>query len=95
MVLHQEGENMVTEIRRKCTKCGKEFKIKGYWWNQYLIHHYADYIYIWHWIFRHREHLKIGVVWYLIKNTLKWVPLILLQIIDLPFELLIMFLNLL
>ena len=78
---------MVSKYSFTCKTCGKEFEIKGHWFNQMVLHHYLDYKWLLHCVFRHARKPNKKEVKYFAKMTLLWIPLILLQIVDAPIEL--------
>lgn len=73
---------MITKYSFTCEKCGKEYAVNGYWWNQCLMHHWIDYIYFIHNFIYHRRKFKVKAILHILKMTLMWIPLIALQIID-------------
>ena len=73
---------MVTKYSFACAVCGKEYTVNGYWWNQWIIHLWLDYRYFLHCFIHHRKKLKARAIFHILKMTLLWIPLIVLQIID-------------
>ncbi len=78
---------MVSRYSFNCKTCGKEFAIKGYWFNQIVLHQYLDYKWLLHCIFCHWKKPSRKEIKYFSKMTLIWIPLIILQIIDIPISL--------
>ena len=76
---------MVTRYSFSCNECEKKFEIKGYWFNQFLLHWILDYKYMVHKIIFHKRKPTIK---YFIKMNVIIIPLLLFQIIDIPIELL-------
>lgn len=73
---------MFTECAFHCGACGKEFKIKGYWWNQMIFHQWIDWKFMWHNLIFHKKKVSSELILHMLKMTLLWIPLIPLQIID-------------
>lgn len=73
---------MVTKYLFTCAVCGKEYTVNGYWWNQWVMHLWLDYRYFLHCFIYHRKKLKARTILRILKMTLLWIPLIILQIID-------------
>ena len=73
---------MITRYSFTCAVCGKEYTVNGYWWNQWVMHHWIDYRYLIHSIIHHRKKLKVRGIFFILKMTLLWIPLIVLQVID-------------
>ncbi len=73
---------MVTNYSFTCAVCGKEYTVNGYWWNQWVMHHWIDCRHLIHSLIHHRKKLKVKGVFFVLKMALLWVPLIALQIID-------------
>lgn len=73
---------MVSRYSFSCNKCNKGFEIRGFWWNQMLMHQYLDYLFIWHCILHHKVPWNKKDALYFIRNTVAWVPLVVLQIMD-------------
>lgn len=72
---------MITEQTFKCSKCGKEFRTKGNYFNQVIIDHYSHYKFYLHYIANHRDGIK-PKGWLMITfETLKWIPLLVFQTI--------------
>lgn len=74
----------VSKYSFSCPICGKKFCIKGHWWNQIIIHHALDYAYIIHLMKNHRKALDRE---FLIE-TLVWIPLVIIQVLDIPLQIL-------
>ncbi len=76
---------MVTRYSFSCNECGKEFKIKGFWFNQILLHWIPNYRYMMHKWFYHKRRPQIK---YFIIMNVAAIPLLALQMIYIPFEIL-------
>lgn len=76
---------MITKYSFSCNECGKEFKIKGYWFNQFLLHWIVDYRYMIHKMIYHKH--KPTIRYFVIMNVVA-APLLVFQIIDIPIEVL-------
>lgn len=74
---------MVSKYSFRC-KCGKEFAVNGYWFNQMTMHHWLDYKYLLHYILHHAKKTSRKEALYFAKMTLLWIPLLILQILDAP-----------
>jgi len=72
---------MVSEYRFTCNQCDKDFVVKGYGYNQMVMHHYLDYKFLWHCIMQHRNGKSKKYILHLIKNTIIWVPLLMMQVL--------------
>ena len=82
---------MISKVSFRCGKCGKEFVIKGHWYNQMLIEWWQDVRWILHCITKHPETPNKKYVLYVMKVIIAFVPLLALQILDIiatPFRLL-------
>ena len=76
---------MILEISKlsfRCEKCGKEFVIKGHWYNQMLIEWWRDVRWILHCITKHPETPNKKDVLYVLKVIIAFIPLLTLQILD-------------
>lgn len=85
-ILVQRDNEMVTKYSFLCTKCGKKFEINGYWFNQWILHHFLDYKWLIHCIVFHRRKPKKKEVVYFAKMTILWIPLVMFQIVDILLE---------
>lgn len=74
----------ISEYSFSCPICGKKFCIRGHWWNQVVLRHALDYLYRLHLIKKYQRLLDKK---FLIE-TLIWIPLIILQILDIPLQVL-------
>lgn len=74
----------VSKYSFSCPVCGEKFCIKGNWWNQVILHHVLDYLYRLHLTKRH----QISFDKKFLIETLIWIPLIILQILDIPLQVL-------
>jgi len=75
----------VTKYSFKC-ECGKEFEVNGYWYNQLVMHHYLDCKYVLHRLVHHQDRITRKNVRRILMDTLIWIPLVLLQIVCWPYE---------
>lgn len=73
---------MISKLSFRCGKCGKEFVIKGHWYNQMLIEWWKEIRWILHCITRHTEIPNKKDVLYFLKLIIAVVPLLVLQILD-------------
>lgn len=73
---------MTTRYSFTCLACGKKFKIQGHWYNQALMEWYLYYKYMWHRIIKHNTNPNRIDIIYLIKIHLTFIPLLILQILD-------------
>lgn len=73
---------MTTKLSFQCNKCGKEFMFKGHWYNQMLIEWWSDVRWVLHCIEKHPKKLNKKDVLYIFKLIVAFIPLILLQIVD-------------
>lgn len=80
---------MISKQSFRCNKCGKEFVIKGHWYNQMLIEWWQDVRWILHCITRHPKKPNKKDVLYVLKWIIAFIPLLALQILDIvayPFK---------
>lgn len=73
---------MIKSQRFRCSKCGKEFNTKGNIFNQIIIRHYSLYKFYMHCMLKHRDTIKPKGWLMIVRETLKWIPLLILQIIE-------------
>lgn len=73
---------MITERTFNCSKCGKQFVTKGNVFNQFVIVHYSNYKFILHCMAKHRNEISIQGWLKILKQTLKWIPLLIIQAIQ-------------
>lgn len=73
---------MVTKYYFTCAACGKEYTVNGYWWNQWVMHHWLDYRHFIHRFIHQRKKFKVRAILHILKMTLIWIPLVILQIIS-------------
>lgn len=76
---------MITSQNFKCSICGKEFYTRGNIFNQVIVDHYSKYKFFLHCIAKHRNTITAKGWVMIIAETLKWIPLIILQTIHLIF----------
>ena len=82
---------MISKLSCRCNICGKEFVLKGHWYNQMTIEWWKEVRWILHCITKHPETPNKKDVLYVMKVIIAFVPLLALQILDIiatPFRLL-------
>lgn len=82
---------MISELSFWCNKCGKKFVFKGHWYNQALLEWWAEVRRVLHCIIKHPAKLSKKKVLYILKLIIVFIPLLILQILDIiatPFRLL-------
>lgn len=77
---------MVTKYSFVCNKCGKEFMVEGHWYNQAVMHHYLDCKFALHIIIKHRKSITRKYLKNLFIDIIAWIPLLVLQAIDIILE---------
>ncbi len=78
----------ISKLSRKCNECGKELVVNGHWYNQFVIEHHLDCKEFLHRLIHHRDKITRKQAKWFLRDVLIWVPLMLLQIVDWPFEIL-------
>mgnify|MGYP005807271219 FL=1 len=73
---------MTTKLSFCCNKCGKEFIFKGHWYNQMLMEWWGDVRWVLHCIIKHYEKLNKKDILYIFKLIVAFIPLFILQILD-------------
>lgn len=72
-----------------CNKCGKEFVVKGHWYNQAIIEWWGEVLWIFHCLIHHRSKWNKKDLKYVVLIFVSFFPLIILQILDIisyPFK---------
>lgn len=84
-------ESFISETRWSCNKCGKQFTIKGHWYNQIGLETYCDIIHCWHKLKNHRKVMTKYDWEYMIKSHIILIPILILELLNIiciPFRLL-------
>lgn len=79
---------MISKKEFNCNECEKHFEIKGYWFNQIMLEWYLNYKFMWHGILKHKKGkkwTKKRIRYFILMNTI-WIPLVILQVIDILLE---------
>ena len=79
----------IFKISFRCNECGKEFVLKGHWYNQMLIEWWREIRRILHCITKHPEILKKKDVLHVLRLIVAFIPLLIFQILDIiaaPFK---------
>ena len=74
---------MVSRYSFSCNECGNKFEIRGYWFNQFVLHWVLDYKYMIHKIIVHKRKPRLK---YFLKMNLIAVPLFIFQFFDILLE---------
>ena len=80
---------MTTKLSFRCNKCGKEFLIKGHWYNQMLMEWWRDVRWALHCMIKHHEKLNKKGISHILKLVVVFFLLSILQILDIiatPFK---------
>ena len=80
---------MISKVSFRCGKCGKEFVLKGHWYNQMLIEWWREVRWILHCITKHPEIPSKKDVLYVLRIIVVFIPLLTFQILDIiatPFK---------
>ena len=73
---------MISKVSFRCGKCGKEFVIKGHWYNQMLMEWWGDVRWVLHCVTKHCEKLNKKGILHILKLVAAFFPLSILQILD-------------
>ena len=73
---------MKTKLSFRCSDCGKEFAIKGHWYNQILIDWWWTVRWTCHCIIKHNKKLKMEDVLHILKMIVAFILLFPLQVLD-------------
>lgn len=82
---------MISKLSFRCNECGKEFVLKGHWYNQMLIEWWREVRKIIHCATNHPETINKKDVLHALRIIFVFIPLLVFQVLDIiaiPFKLL-------